>query len=117
MRSIVLALLACGFALPANADGFSKISDRGTFVSLMDGRQLTRIGIKLNVTPDGQIKGRAMGYDVTGSWAWKGGYFCRDLFWGGDDLGTNCQAVKVQGNTVRFISDKGTGEFADLRIK
>lgn len=117
MRILVSAILASSLALPAFAEGFSKVQDRNAFVALMQAGQLTRVGIKLNVTPDGQIKGRALGYDVTGSWEWKGGYFCRDLFWGGDELGANCQEVRVQGNTVRFTSDKGTGDYADLRIK
>ena len=117
MRFLISICLMCLVALPAHAEGFSKVSDRSVFLTLLDGRQLTRMGIKLNVTSDGQIKGRAMGYDVTGSWIWKGGYFCRDLFWGGDDLGANCQEVRVQGSTLRFTSDKGSGDFADLRIK
>jgi hypothetical protein len=33
------------------------------------------------------------------------------------DLGPNCQAVRVQGNTLRFISDLGAGQFADLNLK
>lgn len=117
MRLIVSALGLCLLAFPAHADGFAKVADRGKFVSLIDGRELTRMGIKLRVTPDGQIKGRAMGYDVTGSWSWNGGYFCRDLYWGGDDLGANCQEVKVRGDRLRFTSDKGTGDSAELRLK
>lgn len=117
MRFVLTALFVALLAHPAQAEGFAKVSDRNTFVSLLDGRQLTRTGIKLQVTPDGQIQGRAFGYDVTGSWSWKSGYFCRDLYWGGDDLGRNCQEVKVQGNTLRFTSDRGVGDSADLRLR
>ncbi|WP_371225190.1 dihydrodipicolinate reductase [Roseovarius sp. 2305UL8-3] len=121
MRKLVaffsLALLATPISSPATADSFSQISDKQAFVSLVDGRKLTRFGIKLDVTPDGQIKGNAFGRSVTGAWTWKSGYFCRDLYWGKRDLGPNCQAVKVQGNTMRFISDQGTGEFADLVLR
>jgi len=112
-----LALLAVPMTTPASADTFAQVSDKQTFVSLVNGRKLTRLGIKLDVTPDGQIKGNAFGRDVTGAWTWKSGYFCRDLYWGKRDLGPNCQAVKVQGNTVRFISDQGTGQFADLVLR
>ena len=93
------------------------VKNRDVFVSLMDGRELTRFGIKLIVTPDGKIDGRAFGRNVTGAWRWQSGYFCRDLYWGQRDLGPNCQAVKVQGRTVRFISDQGSGEFADLVLR
>ena len=73
--------------------------------------------LKAYVTENGKITGRAFGQKVTGDWNWRDGYFCRDLFVGGDELGANCQMVQVQGNTVRFTSDRGTGQFADLRLK
>ncbi|MBZ8117859.1 dihydrodipicolinate reductase [Roseovarius sp. LXJ103] len=105
------------FSTPAAAQDFSTVQQEDSFVSLVDGRKLTRFGINLDVTPDGRIIGRAFGRDVTGAWNWDAGYFCRDLFWGARDLGANCQMVKIQGNTIRFISDKGTGQFADLLLK
>ncbi|MFY9238222.1 MAG: dihydrodipicolinate reductase [Roseovarius sp.] len=109
--------LPLAFSAPAKAEEFSTVQQEEKFVSLVDGRKLTRFGINLDVTPDGRIVGRAFGRDVTGAWKWNAGYFCRDLFWGDRDLGPNCQMVKVQGNTIRFISDKGTGQFADLRLQ
>ncbi|MEO0772517.1 MAG: dihydrodipicolinate reductase [Pseudomonadota bacterium] len=121
MRLLSLALailmLAPGLNGTAKAEGFQQIQSKSTFVSLMNGRELTRFGINLVVTPDGRIDGRAFGRDVTGAWRWQGGYFCRDLYWGQRDLGANCQMVKRQGRTIRFISDKGAGEFADLQLK
>ncbi|MEO0750258.1 MAG: dihydrodipicolinate reductase [Pseudomonadota bacterium] len=101
----------------AQADDFQQVTNKSTFVSLMNGRELTRFGINLVVTPDGRIDGKAFGRDVKGAWRWQGGYFCRDLSWGERDLGANCQMVKRQGRTIRFISDKGAGEFADLRLR
>lgn len=117
MRAILALLLTAVLGTPAMAEGFAPVTDRERFVSLIEGRDLTRLGITLNVTPDGQIRGRAFGRDVTGAWRWNGGYFCRDLYWGEMDLGPNCQAVRIQGNTVRFISDQGAGQFADLRLR
>lgn len=117
MRVFLAALLCLGLAAPAMAEGFAPVTKRDRFVALIEGRDLTRFGITINVTPDGQIKGRAFGRDVTGAWRWNGDYFCRDLYWGKMDLGPNCQAVRVQGNTLRFISDQGAGQFADLSLK
>ena len=115
---VVAALLLTmpGMTTSAKADGFQQVKNKSTFVSLMSGRELTRYGINLVVTPDGRIDGKAFGRDVKGAWRWQGGYFCRDLYWGQRDLGANCQMVKRQGRTIRFISDKGTGEFADLQL-
>ena len=54
---------------------------------------------------------------VSGAWRWQQGYFCRDLYFGSDDLGFNCQMVTVNGSTIRFIADQGQGEHADFRLR
>ncbi|MEM8879310.1 MAG: dihydrodipicolinate reductase [Pseudomonadota bacterium] len=114
---VAAALAAIITGQTAIAEGFQIVQSRDAFVRLIDGRQLTRMGIRLVVTTDGQIVGRAFGTDVTGAWDWAGGYFCRDLFYGEEDLGPNCQQVAVSGETMRFTSDRGAGRFADLRLR
>lgn len=117
MKALTAALIGFLVMTPAWADGFDQVQDRDTFVSLIEDKELTRFGIKLTVSPGGEIAGRAFGRSVSGAWQWKSGYFCRDLYWGKRDLGPNCQAVKIQGETIRFISDQGTGQFADLVLQ
>jgi hypothetical protein len=102
-------------ATAARAD-FENITDIDAFVGLVDQATLTRFGTTVTVAPDGGISGRAFGSPVTGSWSWESGYFCRDLTWGGSDLGYNCQQVAQDGQTLRFTSDKGAGRSADLTI-
>ncbi len=111
------ALSAGATAAPAAAEGFVTVENRDQFVQIISGRDLTRFGINVDVSPGGQISGRAFGYPVSGAWRWSGSYFCRDLYWGSDDLGPNCQMVRINGNTIRFISDRGTGKFADLTLR
>ena len=114
-----VAALAASFLMAAPAalaDGFNDIKERNAFVELVDGKKLSRLGIKLDVYPDGKIMGSAFGQKVTGAWRWEDGLFCRDLFYGKRDLGPNCQLVKVRGNTMRFIADRGDGIYADLRL-
>jgi hypothetical protein len=102
---------------PAAAE-FQRIEARDSFVSIVRDRDLTRLGIRLNVTEDGKIRGKAFGQDVSGGWQWKGGYFCRDLYLNGDMLdGDNCQTVEVQGDRVRFTSDQGRGDSAELSLR
>ena len=116
--AIAAALVATAFGgTVAASEQFSTVSSRDTFVALVEGRELRRLGIRLTVTGDGQIIGRAFGTQVTGQWQWDGGYFCRDLFHGQRDLGFNCQLVQVNGTTIRFTSDQGTGQFADLNLQ
>ena len=115
MVRLFAALLALSVATPALAD-FARVDDRDHFMSLVQGRELTRLGITLNVGAQ-EISGRAFGSPVSGAWTWRDGYFCRSLYWGGDNLGDNCQAVDVNGNRIRFTSDRGTGQSAELTLR
>jgi len=117
MRLTVIACIAALGCGPAFAENFDQIDDKSEFLSVVANKNLTRLGINVTVTPSGQIQGKAFGRPVTGAWRWRSGYFCRDLYWGQRDLGANCQAVRVQGSTVRFISDQGQGEYADLNLR
>jgi hypothetical protein len=115
ITSFVLTLLLASHA-PA-AQEFRTVSEQERFNELIVGRDLTRFGIKVKVTPQGEIVGRAFGRSVTGNWQWSDGYFCRTLFFGDRDLGPNCQEVKVNGRTIRFTSDRGEGIYADLTVQ
>jgi hypothetical protein len=122
-RACALPALVAGFLMTlagtdsARAEGMAVVDSADRFVSLVNGRELRRLGIRLSVSPEGQIEGRAFGAPVTGRWTWQDGYFCRDLFWNGDDLGYNCQLVQENGDTLRFTSDRGAGMFADLTLR
>lgn len=112
--AIVAGLLQFG---EARAEEFRTVSDSDTFINVVKDRELTRFGIKLAVLPTGEIRGSAFGQQVTGAWRWDDGFFCRDLYFGNQDLGPNCQVVQVNGEVVRFIADQGQGEYADLRLR
>ena len=112
-----LALMAALALAAAGASAESrKVNTYDEFVSLVKGKTLTRPLIKLQVTTDGRIQGRGARWDVEGNWYWKNGYFCRDLIWGGDDLGYNCQEVRSRGNRIRFTSDRGSGQSAEFAL-
>ncbi|MBF9045872.1 dihydrodipicolinate reductase [Rhodobacterales bacterium LSUCC0031] len=118
---MILAIAGLGLALfatprPAQAEEFRVVESDAQFVALVEGRELRRLGIRLTVTPTGEIQGRAFGGPVTGQWRWENGYFCRDLFWNDTDLGYNCQLVQENGTALRFTSDQGAGMFADLTL-
>ncbi|MCC5970458.1 MAG: dihydrodipicolinate reductase [Pararhodobacter sp.] len=119
MRVFLLSIVLSLSGMPALA--FERVSDSQEFAQLIEGRVLTRFGIRLEVSTEsaeaGLIAGRGFGYPVTGAWRWEAGFFCRDLDWGGSDLGYNCQAVLRDGATVRFVSDRGAGDHADFRLR
>lgn len=117
-RLTVFAAIVTLFASvgPALAD-FEPVRNEREFRTLIEGRELTRLGIRLQVLPEGQIRGRGFGMSVGGMWEWRNGYFCRTLEFGGSGDPYNCQLVLRNGNTLRFISDEGKGDYADLRLR
>lgn len=60
-------------------------------------------------THDGIIKGIFGGLQLTGTWDWKGEYFCRTSMLGTMDLGSDCIQIDVTDNKMRLILEKGTG--------
>ncbi|MEM7295106.1 MAG: dihydrodipicolinate reductase [Pseudomonadota bacterium] len=114
---IVMALLLGAAAAAAVA--MTPIQERQTFLQAMDGRSLKiwLYGLSLDVNDDGTITGRAAGRDVTGTWTWQGGYFCREMAWGSMPIDYNCQLVEIDGDTMRFTTDRGAGDYADFRLR
>lgn len=114
---VAVASATMAIGAPANAEEFDIVDTREEFISAITGKELTRMGIRLEVTESGVIEGRAFGTPVSGAWNWSDGYFCRDLYYGDRDLGSNCQQVAINADTIRFTSDFGTGDYADLRLR
>lgn len=113
------ALLALT-ALPALADGYSRISDRDAFLQTVAGKELRMglLGISLKVEEDGAIRGSALGWDVTGRWEWQDGYFCREMDWSGYPIPMNCQLVEArEGAEIRFTVDRGAGDSASFNLR
>lgn len=117
MRFIAIAAAAALLSGPAKAE-LVKVDDQTRFVQLVNGKTLTRPLVKLTVSPDGRIEGRGARWDIEGTWSWRDGYFCRDLFWGGDALGYNCQEVQAtEDGRIKFTSDEGRGDSAMFRLR
>ena len=116
MRAWMAAAILSLTAGPAFAE-FAKVADKDQFVDLINGKTLTMPLIRLEVSPTGEISGMGSRWEVTGTWSWRDGYFCRELNWGGSDLGYNCQEVRVNNNRIRFISDRGEGDSAVFRLR
>ena len=120
MFRAVVTLLLLAFPGAGLANDFQPVKEKATFLSLVQDREL-RIGLyslSLNVLPDGQIKGSAMGWGITGKWSWQDGYFCREMDWSGMEIPYNCQLVEASGaERLRFTVDKGAGDSATFRLR
>lgn len=119
IRRFIAAAVIALTAAPVAADGFVPVTDRSAFLSMVDGRELHlgRFGVNLRVQPDGTIEGRAVGWELTGSWSWQNGYFCRDMDWSGTPIPYNCQLVEAAGEQMRFTVDQGAGDSAVFRLR
>jgi len=119
LRAIATVLLMSA-PVTAGASDFQPIKDKGAFLSLVENREL-RIplyNLSLTLLPDGQIKGRALGWDITGKWSWNDGYFCREMDWSGMLIDYNCQLVEAKGaERLRFTVDRGAGDSATFRLR
>ena len=115
------ALLAlCVVTSPAFADDYQPIMEKEVFMDLVAGKELRNslYDLSLFVSPEGKITGDALGWQITGSWSWNDGYFCRKMDWEGYAIPYNCQLVETQeGRTVRFTVDRGTGDSAQFRLR
>lgn len=118
-RSCLLVLLLC-LPFPAAADDFQPVKDKTRFLDLVQNREL-RINLydlSINVLPDGRIAGSALGWGITGQWAWEDGYFCREMDWSGMEIDYNCQLVEADGaEKLRFTVDQGKGDSATFRLR
>ena len=114
MRVLITSL---SMLLPTAALAFEPVTDRGTFLAIVTGKQLTGEDTALIVSDGGAITGRTGGVDVTGDWTWEGEYFCRTLESARRAFPLDCQTVGVQGDVVRFRADRGTGDALDLTLR
>lgn len=112
--------LALGMSATATrADAYQPIADKQTFLQVLGDKRLSNrlYAVNLKVTADGAIAGTGAGWDITGTWSWEGGYFCREMTWGGDPIPYNCQLVETNGKDVRFTTDQGAGDSASFRLR
>lgn len=116
---IRLLLMSILIVAPVGASAFDRVTEKGTFLTLISGKSLSNrlYGVTLQVAPDGSIAGDALGWDIMGAWDWRDGFFCRDMAWGGDPIGYNCQLVEATGDQMRFTSDQGTGDSASFKLR
>lgn len=119
MLRVFAFLIVLSTVFPAAAVAFERISNRDAFVAAVGGKDLkiSLYGLTLNVNPNGTIDGAAMGWEISGSWSWEDGYFCRDMDWSGRAIAYNCQLVELDGDRIKFTVDQGAGDDAVLRIR
>ena len=124
MRGLLSGLFLSVIAVssPAYAE-FRAVQERGEFLEIVTGRTLVLTRpfiarpIEIQVLRNGELSGEARGSVVTGVWQWTNGRFCREMDWGGSEVGYSCQAVSKDGGTLKFVSDRGLFRTAYFEVR
>ncbi|MDA7966123.1 hypothetical protein [Ruegeria sp.] len=104
----VLASFSLIAATTANAKDLRK---ENQFLEAVAGKKLVSGETWLIITPDGKINGVGRNNaKVTGAWAWNKKFWCRNVVVGQKAFPEDCLKVKIDGNQVEFIRNKGKGD-------
>jgi hypothetical protein len=120
LKAYISAIVLASFtAQPVFGQTYSPVTDKGAFLQLLSDKNLTDrlYGINIAIAPNGTLSGSGAGWEITGTWSWIDGYFCREMNWGGDPIPYNCQLVELAGGDMRFTTDKGTGDSAAFTLR
>jgi hypothetical protein len=120
LRMIALVALTALTPALASAEERLLVTEREAFLARVEGRDITlpTFGLTLRLDPTGQIEGSALGWDVTGTWEWRDGMFCRVMDWSGKEIAPDCQTVEVISDTsLRFTAEYGQGKSATFRLR
>ena len=125
MKLTSIALIATAFGITAcmqdappastqtqtavQANGFTPITERAEFVSLIEGKKFRGDGNWWTISGDGQMFGNFKKGRLEGTWEWRDGAWCRTYELAGKTKEENCQNIAVKGKQVMFIKDRAEG--------
>ena len=97
--------------------GKKRITTEKEFRTIVAGKKLTsKAGYSIN-HKDGNITGNFRDRELTGTWTWEDGYFCRSVMLGNKDLPDDCQVITVSGDKVTYIRNRGEGKGLTYQIE
>lgn len=112
----VAALSLSLLAGPTLAGSLKRIRKEADFVAQVAGRTLTNDHGKIVIRADGTLSGKYNGESYTGAWKWSKNYWCRNAKLGNKSIGTNCHVIRVGGDQLLLIRDKGKGRETTMTI-
>lgn len=114
---VLAVLMTASLSLAAQAAEFKRIKKKADLYSMVVDKKLVASWGWAMLGSDGTVSGLVNGAKVSGTWKWKGGYYCRELMIGDKAEPNNCQTVHISGSDVVFIRDKGKGRQSPMKIK
>ena len=100
------------------ADAFKRVTTSEQFKAAVAGRRLVAGRAYYVIHANGAFSGRSPnGAKVSGTWTWRGQYFCRRGTIGNETLADDCQKAFVSRHRLRLVRNRGRGSTVELRIR
>lgn len=93
----------------ASAQNFKRITTENEFRQLVVGKKGVSEAGWFIVHADGKTSGKIFNKKFAAAWVWNKKMYSRNAVLGKQQLGTDCQVVKISGDQVQFIREYGKG--------
>ncbi|EEX08663.1 conserved hypothetical protein [Ruegeria lacuscaerulensis ITI-1157] len=101
---------ACLFS-PADIADAKELKKQSEFLEAVAGKKLVSGNTWLVITADGKIDGVGRNNaKIKGAWVWNRRFWCRNVVVGQNKFPEDCLMVKMDGNEVEFVRNKGKGD-------
>ncbi|WP_299476197.1 hypothetical protein [uncultured Roseibium sp.] len=88
-----------------------EITMQQEFLEQVAGKRLVNGDSWVVIAPGGTVYGVGPDQDeISGTWRWSDVYYCREILFGGKDLTEDHQTVRLDGDKVSFVHQRGEGE-------
>ena len=94
-----------------------RIDTRAEFIDIFADEVLLGDDLRFTIHSSGGITGQTGGQDFFGSWYWEGGFFCRAVSSGEEDLGWDFEVIERRGLHMRYTRQMGQGESSVVAIE
>ena len=116
-KTCVTIIAACLFiTAPLSAADYKQITKKADFMKIAVDKNLVAKWGWIRAGSDGRMTGKTGGDSISGTWQWKGRYFCRKITFG-DTNRSGCISVHVSGDDIVFILDEGKGQQVPMKIR
>lgn len=110
MKSFHLVSWMALFGLAVTQASAEEIESKNKFLELVADKKLTQGETWVKILKDGVVEGKGPeAGKISGTWEWKGKYYCRDIVIDDVPLPHDCQAVSITGDSVTFAHKDGSG--------
>ena len=95
--------------MAAHGHTWKRIETEAEFRKAFVDRSLVGDDACFTIHADGGLTGEIGGSDLSGTWYWDGGYFCRTATLDDDKLGLDCELIEQSSDRMRYTRDRGNG--------